>query len=346
MKKTLSILLFTFFLLAIAAVVLHCLPHATAGNELKRVAYGINEHRQLVALVNDKGDTLFTVEDEEGNKLFNIPVRNSVLASTYQGGQLVFRNITTGRMGYIDINGNCFLAAETAIATHVNDENKTVMFNNNDANAQQTQAKSTTKTAVKSSVNIGKPTDLRQIAHGNPFFQEASKVLSGKLEETDASRRRVILNYCEHFRTAYTTKDVDFLQQVFSDKALIIVGNVVKTKTEDATAGIAGGERVTYAIRTKYEYLQRLTATFAANKAINMKFSDFKIRRHPTLDGIYGVTLRQQYKTDNYSDDGYLFLLWDFRNPSMPLIHVRTWQPSTVVKGSNDVIGIQDFNLE
>ena len=44
----------------------------------------------------------------------------------------------------------------------------------------------------------------------------------------DAKNRRMILNYCEHFRTAYTTKDIDFLRQVFSDKALIIVGNMVK----------------------------------------------------------------------------------------------------------------------
>lgn len=43
--------------------------------------------------------------------------------------------------------------------------------------------------------------------------------------------------------------------------------------------------------------------------------------RHPTMDGIYGVSLRQQYKSDRYADDGYLFLLWDFRNESMPLIH-------------------------
>jgi hypothetical protein len=64
------------------------------------------------------------------------------------------------------------------------------------------------------------------------------------------------------------------------------------------------------------------------------------------LVGIYGVTLRQQYKSDRYYDDGYLFLLWDFRNKSMPLIHVRTWQPASTVGGSGDIINIQDFNLQ
>lgn len=85
---------------------------------------------------------------------------------------------------------------------------------------------------------------------------------------------------------------------------------------------------------------------FTANQKIDLKFSGFRIMRHPTMDGIYGVTLRQQYKSDRYADDGYLFLLWDFRNPSMPLIHVRTWQPAGTVHSGDDVISIQDFNLE
>ena len=157
-------------------------------------------------------------------------------------------------------------------------------------------------------------------------------------------RRRQILNYCEHLRTAYTTKDIDFLRQVFSDEALIIVGNVVKESA--TTAGIGPDSRVTYALHTKRDYLSRLAKVFAINKAVDVKFSDFRIMRHPTKDGIYGVSLRQRYSSDRYSDDGWLFLLWDFRNPSMPLIHVRTWQPSATVGSSEGVIDISDFNLE
>ena len=168
--------------------------------------------------------------------------------------------------------------------------------------------------------------------------------MQGKLNETDANRRHTILNYCEHFRTAYTTKDIDFLGQVFSDKALIIVGNVVKTTANDNK--IQAENKVTYAIHSKHEYINRLNKVFATNQKIEVKFSGFRIMRHPTLDGIYGVTLRQQYKSDRYCDDGYLFLLWDFRNKSMPLIHVRTWQPASTVGRSGDIINIQDFNLQ
>lgn len=69
--------------------------------------------------------------------------------------------------------------------------------------------------------------------------------------------------------------------------------------------------------------------------------------RHATAEGIYGVTLRQNYSCGAYSDDGYMFLLWDFRDSSMPLIHVRTWQPSSsIVAGDDDIIDMGDFNLE
>ena len=189
-------------------------------------------------------------------------------------------------------------------------------------------------------------TDITTMAKDNPFFAEASKVISGKLEEKDADNRRMILNYCEHLRTSYTTKDIDFLRQVFSNQALIIVGNVVRSADNNSATGIEGDEKVTFSLKTKKEYLERLEKVFAANKKIDVKFTDFRIMRHPTMEGIYGVSMKQKYTSDRYSDDGYLFILWDFRNKSMPLIHVRTWQPAASVNGEKEIIGIRDFNLE
>ena len=189
-------------------------------------------------------------------------------------------------------------------------------------------------------------TDITTMAKDNPFFAEASKVISGKLEEKDADNRRMILNYCEHLRTSYTTKDIDFLRQVFSNQALIIVGNVVRSADNNSATGIEGDEKVTFSLKTKKEYLERLEMVFAANKKIDVKFTDFRIMRHPTMEGIYGVSMEQEYTSDRYSDDGYLFILWDFRNESMPLIHVRTWQPAASVNGEKEIIGIRDFYLE
>ena len=189
-------------------------------------------------------------------------------------------------------------------------------------------------------------TDITTMAKDNPFFAEASKVISGKLEEKDADNRRMILNYCEHLRTSYTTKDIDFLRQVFSNQALIIVGHVVRSADNNSATGIEGDEKVTFSLKTKKEYLERLEKVFAANKQIDVKYTDFRIMRHPTMEGIYGVSMKQKYTSDRYSDEGYLFILWDFRDKSMPLIHVRTWQPAASVNDDKEIIGIRDFNLE
>lgn len=192
------------------------------------------------------------------------------------------------------------------------------------------------------SVSIA-PVDLQKMTRQHPFFQEAAKVLSGKLNVDDAECRTMILNYCEHFRSAYDTKDLDFIRQVFSENALIIVGKVVKSG-EGAT-GYLNQERVEYNVRSKKEYLAHLSKAFSENKKIRVQFSSFRIMRHPTEDGIYGVTLRQKYESDTYNDDGYLFLLWDFSNASMPKIHVRTWQQAKDLKDEDDVLGIGDFYL-
>ena len=101
-----------------------------------------------------------------------------------------------------------------------------------------------------------------------------------------------------------------------------------------------------YAEAAKEDYLARLEKVFQTNRKINVRFTDFRIMRHPSTDGIYGVQLRQRYQADRYSDDGYLFLLWDFRNPERPLIHVRTWQPETDVREGVELIDLSYFNLD
>lgn len=190
--------------------------------------------------------------------------------------------------------------------------------------------------------------DWKQISKQHPFYQEAIKVVSGKLEEKDAENRRMILNYVEHLRTSYTTKDIDFLEQLFSENALIIVGTVVHSSQKET--GYLSPAQVLYNVRNKRQYLDKLKQVFNANRSIDVQFSNFRIMRHPTIKGIYGVSLRQQYRSDIYSDDGYLFLLWDFRDETAPQIHVRTWQPRMQTDQTpipeNEIFNINNFNLQ
>lgn len=345
MKKTVSILSLLVLLLGVWAAALWLSPFKAYNGSSKETRYGVNEGLELVEQENAQEGKRYVVEDEDGKELFVIPLRGCLLDTRYRNGQLRFREKNTKREGYIDRQGRIFLnenageykpAEDRKDFANLTGEKKGLADRPSAGFAASAQPGR--KSSALSQVN------LKTMAQSNPFYKEASKIMQGKLAETDARRRHTILNYCEHFRTAYTTKDIDFLRQVFSDKALIIVGNVVKPIANDGKC--QAESRVTFAIHSKRDYLARLSKVFAANQKIDVRFSGFRILRHPTMDGIYGVTLRQQYKSDRYSDDGYLFLLWDFRDKSMPLIHVRTWQPAATVHSGDDVINIQDFNLE
>lgn len=169
-----------------------------------------------------------------------------------------------------------------------------------------------------------------------------------RYEVTDIKDRMMILDYVEHFRTSYNQKDLKFLRQVFSEDALIITGKVVKVKKSEV---VPSGTKVIYTSQTKHQYLENLAKAFKSNSYIKVTFDNVVIVEHPTINGIYGVTVHQKWNTARYSDEGYVFMVWDFRKPDMPQIHVRTWQPDYLDKASgqklnpNDVFTLGDFDL-
>ena len=357
MKKTVSILSLLVLLLGGWAAALWLSPFADYKENSKETRYGVHEGLELVEQDNGKEGKRYVVENEDGKELFAIPLRDCLLDTRYRNGQLRFREKNTKREGYINRQGSIFLNEDAAeyksaeaqkgianLTEKTKGETISEDYSGGNPGDHSREKKGSADGPSGRKTSALSQIDLKTMAQSNPFYKEASKIMQGKLTETDAKRRHTILDYCEHFRIAYTTKDIDFLRQVFSDKALIIVGNVVKPIANDDKC--QAESRVTFAIHSKRDYLARLSKVFAANQKIDVRFSRFRIMRHPTMDGIYGVTLRQQYKSNRYSDDGYLFLLWDFRDKSMPLIHVRTWQPAGTVHTGDDVINIQDFNLE
>ena len=169
-------------------------------------------------------------------------------------------------------------------------------------------------------------------------------VIRANKEVTALRRRQLILDYVEHFRTSYNQKDINFLNQVFSDDALIITGKVIKQSKD----GIRLPDKIEYKKQSKQEYLTNLKRVFAANKYIKVTFDEIEVMRHDVKDDFYGVTLHQGYTSDRYHDDGYIFLLWDFRDEDRPKIHVRTWQPDRINGDrlpKDDIFSLGDFNI-
>ena len=174
----------------------------------------------------------------------------------------------------------------------------------------------------------------------------------------EKEKQMIIMQYIERFRTAYNQKDIDFINQIFSDDALIITGKVVSVRPNADNAFMT--QKVEYTKQSKEEYIRNLKKAFLRNKWINVKFSEIGengekggcagITRSLVNPNMYGVRLHQEWSSSTYSDKGYLFLLWEFpENGGSPLIHVRTWQPEWVggvrQKPDDDISTLGAFDL-
>ena len=169
-------------------------------------------------------------------------------------------------------------------------------------------------------------------------------VIKSNLELTDLRRRQLILDYVEQFRTAYNQKDINFLNQVFSDDALIITGKVIQQKHAEGFST----PKIQYNKQSKEQYINNLRGVFARNSYIKVTFDEIEVMRHPVNPNFYGVTLLQGWTSGRYHDDGYLFLLWDFTNEDAPQIHVRTWQPDKIggkPLPKDEVFSLADFDI-
>ena len=176
------------------------------------------------------------------------------------------------------------------------------------------------------------------------------QIMEKGIQLDDLEKRMEILDYVERFRTSYNQKDMGFLNQVFSDDALIITGKVVTPKKNNDAIGMALPS-VQYSKQSKQQYLSNLSRVFRNNRYINVNFDDVVVKRHSANPNIYGVRVVQHWKTSAYSDEGYVFMLWDFTDKDAPQIHVRTWQPMYLDKEKKqalpqmEIFDLADFDI-
>lgn len=174
------------------------------------------------------------------------------------------------------------------------------------------------------------------------FQEDVSKIMRSPGGVTDTRQRREILKWIEDFRCYYNEKNITALNQIYSDDALIITGSVVTQRTNHGDMGMRLDQKVNYTVQSKERYIKKLSRIFNTNRRVNVEFDHISVVMHGVKPNIYGVTLHQRWQTSSYSDEGWLFLLWDFNDPEKPQIHVRTWQPDQVV-AKDGVFSLDDF---
>ncbi|MBE6295537.1 MAG: hypothetical protein E7086_03395 [Bacteroidales bacterium] len=164
-------------------------------------------------------------------------------------------------------------------------------------------------------------------------------ILCNRASEADATTlemRETLVGFMENYKTAYCLERLDYIEKIFSDDAVIIRGMVLKTPTRNSDVenrvriSNKGHEIIHYNKDNKQEYLKYLRESFSRKEFINIRFTDADVQTLDKTAGkeLYGIQLRQEYTSSNYSDKGYLFLMIDFTDKEEPLIMVRTWQPN------------------
>lgn len=140
----------------------------------------------------------------------------------------------------------------------------------------------------------------------------------------DSQSRLVLVNFLENYKTAYALERLDYLNAVFSEDALIIVGNRIPVqKAAEVTA--VDAESYAHNRLTKSQYIKQLEKVFAKQEYVNIQFEDASVKKTSRSSERYEIVIKQNYYSATYADKGYLYLLADISNPESPVIHVRVW---------------------
>lgn len=143
------------------------------------------------------------------------------------------------------------------------------------------------------------------------------------------SARKVLMEFLENYKTAYALKRLDYINTIFDDDAIIIIGSMAK----HATNSLSDGKRyqndkiIKYNRYSKDQYLKNLSRCFNTNEYINIRFANNDVVKLGKGGETYGIQIAQDYYSSTYGDKGYLFLEVDINDPKNPIIKVRTWQP-------------------
>ncbi len=177
------------------------------------------------------------------------------------------------------------------------------------------------------------------------------EIFENGIQVSDVRHSEMIVRFISDFFTAYNTKNIDLIEKMYSEDALIITGRVWKYKNgknSDLSKTLVNKEKqeeIVLTIQSKKDYIKKLRDIFSNNEYVNIRYDEVEVLQSQKNDSIYGVRLNQYWHVSHkanvqgYYDEGKLFLIIDFRNESQPEIWVRTWQPFD----AEEFFGMSDF---
>lgn len=180
--------------------------------------------------------------------------------------------------------------------------------------------------------------------------QQYDKIMRNSRNVEDEFNRKQILYWMDCLRTAYNTKNVKFFEDILSPHALIITGKRTWQRgKKDDNMIVVNNHNFTYNVKNKEEYIKHLKERiFKNNSYLKVEFGqDAEIFRNGGNTRYYAVEVTQYWNSSSYSDEGRLFVIWDFgpkdkkSNAQYPQILYRVWQSPEDAKR----FGFGDFKL-
>ena len=173
-------------------------------------------------------------------------------------------------------------------------------------------------------------------------------------EQKDARRRAFIDNFLATYEAAYEKKKIEYIENFFSDDALIITETMKlkPTGSKEIVPSTKKNRPYQTIVENRKEYIKRLKGIFDSNTSIKLSIARKPYRQHAKYPEIYGVNFSQIWKDQNGGDNlesqmpGFVFLMIDFKHSeTTPIIHVRTWQPKDNIEKEQDKYFLRDFMI-
>ena len=173
-------------------------------------------------------------------------------------------------------------------------------------------------------------------------------------EQKDAKRRMFIDDFLARYEAAYEKKEIEYIENFFSDDALIITETMKlkPTGSKETVPSTKKNRPYQTIVENRKKYIERLRGIFASNTSIRLSIAKKPYRQHAKYPEIYGVNFSQIWKDQNGGDNlesqmpGFVFLMIDFKHSeTTPTIHVRTWQPKDNIEKEQDKYFLRDFMI-
>lgn len=163
-------------------------------------------------------------------------------------------------------------------------------------------------------------------------------------------RQAYINSFLDAYVQAYEKKDINFIQFVFSEDAVIITETMELRESGYKLKRHERRDRKYKAmVQSKKEYIARLRNVFEANRGIVLNIADVRIVQHVKFPDVFGVSFFQEWEVSGdggleASCPGFVFLCIDFLNDiDNPIIQIKTWQPEKNIEKERDKYNLYDF---